>query len=521
MKFPRYILSSLSILALASCANDEPATKPDSAAAVVRAEIGELSSRASGTQWNPDDLIGISGTSASVTYSNVPYQTDGSGVFTPFFGFANGIIYQDANDVTFSAYYPYNKEVTAENTRISASTENQGDARDFDFLFASEATGSLSNPELNFTGKTAFAHRMAQLVINVTADSDNGFEDVDVLSNARYTVKGLSHEGEFDTATGIATLTSSATADLSLDPALATIKDRTATHKLILFPQTASQVELCIEIEGATYSCTFSPRLEAGKAYTANFNLKRSGLTFRNFTIMVWISNGGTYTGEVTYNDPKEIVVNGHRGILMRNSYGEKGTDSYVPALYVATCNLGGSTPGDTGKYFWWGDIEGHEYNSGYVFGAGESMSTQKYPETLYNEGWLTSADGFTGILTPAHDAASQQWGAEWCIPTIEDMQWLIDNAEWTRVANYNNTNVTGIRVVSKFTNQEIFMRAAGEVEYKYQEDLDNIGCYGISTACMTYVGYQYNPVLFFQSDAEILNIQRYKGRPIRPVLKR
>lgn len=82
---PKYLLYAIPLLALASCSSDEPGPGGGLAsggAAVVSADIGSPSSRAADTQWGKSDCIGISGTTGTVAYVNVPYAThDGDGIF--------------------------------------------------------------------------------------------------------------------------------------------------------------------------------------------------------------------------------------------------------------------------------------------------------------------------------------------------------------------------------------------------------------------------------------------------------
>ncbi len=306
MKF-KYLLYTLPALLLASCSNDEPGLGSGApGAAVVTANIGAVTSRASGTQWTADDRIGISGTTGSVTYTNVPYVTAaGDGTFAPLNGVAAGIFFQDSNPAAFSAYYPYSADVTADNSVISASTADQTQAETFDFLYATGAKGSLSSPALNFIGNAAFSHRMAQLVITLSVDRNDGFnEGVETVTDkGRITLGGLVKEGEFDTATGIASA-SGTTANFILSNA--DIDGDTAKYSLILFPQTADNVELLLEYNGNFYRCTFIPTLVAGKRCTTNITLRKTGLTVGNAEITDWEENG-SFTGDATI--PPDYVL--------------------------------------------------------------------------------------------------------------------------------------------------------------------------------------------------------------------
>ncbi len=299
-----FILFALPALMLAACSEEEPVDGSAGAegAAVVTADIGAVGSRAAGSQWGAGDRIGISGTSGSVTYANVPYVTAaGDGNFAALNGKADGIFFHTNGIATFSAYYPYNDDLTGEegsNTVIAASTADQSQAADFDFLYANGAKGSLANPALNFTGEAAFKHSMAQLVVKLTTSAEAGFaEGINgVTTDGRITVGGIKHNGRFDTATGEATANGYASTLVLQKPQVA---GNTASYSLILFPQTAEDVELVIAYEGNSYSCTFTPTLAAGKRYTVNATLSKTGLTVATAEIADWTAGDST-SGDMT-----------------------------------------------------------------------------------------------------------------------------------------------------------------------------------------------------------------------------
>lgn len=505
------LLYAMSVLILASCSNDEPAVGYDADhAAVVTAEIGEVSTRVTGTKWSPDDKIGISGTSGSVIYTNVPYVTDGTGSFNSFFGTAKGIFFQDENTARFSAYYPYNKEVTADNKVIIVDTRNQMESREFDFLFSSGALGSLSSTHLRFTGSAAFKHSMAQLIIHITPSSEDGFENSDVLNNGKLTLSGIIQDGEFNTSNGQAKATGNPE-DVELNTSLAEISGRTTTYKCIFLPQSATEFVLNIEYQGHTYQCSFSHELQAGKSYTADFTLKRAGIFLGDVSISEWVADeNGIHTGEIVFEESKEIEHNGYKGILMRKSSGTKGTDTYEPALYVATCNIGASTPEEVGKYFWWGDVIGYSAEESFYFGASNSeISTyNKTAEELQSLGIIDD----NGNLTSAYDAAQQIMGGKWRMPAKEDFDWLMDeqNCTWTW-----DDKVSGYTVKSKQTNCEFFLKSGGRRVWSGVYDRSLVE-YWLSTSNGT------GAYLLFASYMEFEYFKDYTrntGAPIRAII--
>ena len=79
-------------------------------AARITSTIDDMATRAVNTAWTAGDAIGVSGKSGEKPYVNVKYVTTaGRGEFTAVndAGKDNNIYFQNKNDVTFTAYYPY------------------------------------------------------------------------------------------------------------------------------------------------------------------------------------------------------------------------------------------------------------------------------------------------------------------------------------------------------------------------------------------------------------------------------
>ena len=504
MKRSIYIFLALATVGLTACTDDEPKTA-SGIAADVTAEIGEVSSRvaSASTKWSAGDKIGISGTSGSVTYSNVPYMTDGNGSFEAAEGVGKGIFFQDNNQSTFTAYYPYSEDVTADNTIIKANTSSQVSTSPFNFLFSSGATGSKNSPALNFTGGAAFKHSMAQLIIHITPSSEDGFDAERVISDSEVTLKGIIQEGEFNPANGQAKATGEPKEmELPLGQVILTLP--TGSYNLMFFPQEATDAEVSLTYEGITYACTFSPKLEAGKSYTANFNLKKSGLTLEAVSIADWVVAGNPIEGDAAFTYPSEVNLNGHDAdaVLMRKA------SSKYPPLYVAKCNLGASKPEDKGLYYWWGATEGHPV--GYDFVSQNPPSYGMNVNELYANGYITSTNSITTVLTDKHDAAKQALGGNWHMPDYADLQWLIMNCVWT----WNNSK-NGFDVKSLETSNTIFLPNAGRISAVGNE----------TTLCdymsSTPLGEYHTHVLMIRATEKqfaLINFPRNTGQSIRPV---
>jgi uncharacterized protein (TIGR02145 family) len=128
--------------------------------------------------------------------------------------------------------------------------------------------------------------------------------------------------------------------------------------------------------------------------------------------------------------------------------------------LKWAITNVGGFEPEDSGDYFAWGEVHPKEEYS---------WSTYKWTadgtQTGLNQ--YVTQPGFAvqdnrGILLPADDAASANWGGSWRMPQINEWIWLAQNCTWTRTIDYEGTGVTGHIVHSNVNGNEIFLPAAG-----------------------------------------------------------
>ncbi len=513
----KYLLYALPALMLGACSNEEqvPAMNEADGAAVVRADIaGMMVSRAHDSAWDAGDKVGISGTMGAVAYVNVPYTTQGDGAFAASEGVAKGIFFQNKEEVSFSAYYPYSAAVDADNAEIAANTTDQSESKSFDFLFADGAKGSVDNPAINFIGDAAFSHKMTQLVVKVTPDTDSGFDAETALAKGKNYLIGLKSEGKFNTTTGVA---EGEAADWALNENVTPTEDGLSlTYAMILFPQqVADGITYRIEYDGAAYSCTLNPALEAGKRYTYNVTLKKTGLTVASSTITDWSDEEAVdVNGGMEGADP----FNGHEAVLMR-----KATEN-APALYVATCNLGASTPYEEGLYFWWGDVVGHVPGDGFLFNTQnqEIITTYKTSGQLEKLGIV----GKGNILTPDYDAAQSQWGGAWRMPTNDDMYWLIESENCTWEWDENIEGHSGYWVTSNSTGNKIFLPKTGTIEdvINVDEDEDNE-----DEIIDEYSSYYTSSISYYQG----LNLKMNKsthyldamgswyGATIRPVLTR
>lgn len=271
-------------LALAACTNDIENLNDGPVAAQFTAAIGDnvtATTRVSGTdgtKWDKGDCIGITCIGGS-SYNNVPYVTNnGDGNFGPA---SNDIIFFDNTDeVTFHAYYPYKDDDEMTEGKIAATTD--ADAQKVqtrhDFLFANGATGSTSSPEVKFTGANAFSHCMSRIKLNFK--EGNGVT-IPIDGPTSYTLKGLLLQGTFNTTNGQTATTANSAADVTLSGSLTSS---------IFFPQDVASIRMEILLNGNIYNATLpvkDGKLQSGKEYYYEITISHKNVEV-NASIKAW-----------------------------------------------------------------------------------------------------------------------------------------------------------------------------------------------------------------------------------------
>lgn len=294
MKTKLFVLTTLGIT-LSACTNDNDEMIDGQVAAVINADISNsVLTRASGTAWADSDEIGIS--ESRFGYNNVPYRWE-SGKFTPA---GTIIFFQDDDPTTFSAYYPYDADGGTLTATTDATAQQNQPA--IDFLYATGATASTHNPEVNFTDDTdaggtdcSFHHRMSQITLTFEAGSG---VDFNTIKPTDYTLSGLVLEGSFDTTTGTAETDANAqTADLTME------LNGVLTSSVILFPQSTASIGLSVYYNSQTYTATLTipdGALRAGNNYTYTVTVRNKDLSVSSATISDWNPvNGGNVNADL------------------------------------------------------------------------------------------------------------------------------------------------------------------------------------------------------------------------------
>lgn len=177
-----------------------------------------------------------------------------------------------------------------------------------------------------------------------------------------------------------------------------------------------------------------------------------------------------------------------------------------------ATMNLGATSVTDAGLYFWWGDVEGHAKGDEFVFASSNKAITSYENYNSYE------ADG---KLIAEKDAATQQLGAAYRMPTQAEFEDLKNKCDWTWQTDYNGIEgVNGYLVTGKndYVDNSIFLPAAG---YNINGSLDDEGIYGIYWSSSRIQGAtRISHSLYFSSSTVKSDNDNvvYFGFPIRPV---
>ncbi|MBR1655385.1 MAG: hypothetical protein IJ698_03055 [Prevotella sp.] len=114
-----------------------------------------------------------------------------------------------------------------------------------------------------------------------------------------------------------------------------------------------------------------------------------------------------------------------------------------------ATCNVGATTPEESGDFYAWGETETKTNYSWetYKWCDGTKPSSTNASLTKYcDRGAYGALDGKIS-LELKDDVAHVKWGGEWHIPTIEEFHELLDNCtfEWIKLNSGNHAyKITG-----------------------------------------------------------------------------
>ncbi|WP_302975537.1 fimbrillin family protein [Paraprevotella clara] len=176
MKAKYLFTAAALLLGMSACNNDENENLTDGPVAATftgSIEKAKVSTRMVDTNWETGNLIGITGKSGDKEYLNIPYKATQDGADGKFEAVSEQIYFQNLNEVSFTAYYPYHDFDDPTFTIIGADTREQSLQKEFDFLYGT-GKGSKANPVVSFS----FEHRMSKVCLEVKGGDDVSFDDL-------------------------------------------------------------------------------------------------------------------------------------------------------------------------------------------------------------------------------------------------------------------------------------------------------------------------------------------------------
>lgn len=179
-----------------------------------------------------------------------------------------------------------------------------------------------------------------------------------------------------------------------------------------------------------------------------------------------------------------------------------------------ATCNVGTNKPEGYGDYFSWGETQPKDDCS--------AVNYKWYNITYSPNGYgatptkYCTSDNKTQ-LDLSDDAARTYWGGSWRMPTEAEFTELREQCTWTWTTQNGVEGYEVTSMKSGYTNQSIFLPAAG---YYDDSSLRNAGSNGFYWSSSLSTGTPYDACrLKFNSDGVYSsNHSRYLGLSVRPV---
>lgn len=147
-----------------------------------------------------------------------------------------------------------------------------------------------------------------------------------------------------------------------------------------------------------------------------------------------------------------------------------------------ATCNIGAELPESYGNYYAWGEVKT------------KAIYTENNYKHMKDGQFVPLGQNIAGTT---YDVARQQWGGDWRLPTVAEVEELAQRCVWT----WTSQNGVNGYLITGPSGDNIFLPAAGQ---KRSEALNvgSTGYYWTATPASDYPSAAYN-----------LNFSGYAGR--------
>lgn len=212
------------------------------------------------------------------------------------------------------------------------------------------------------------------------------------------------------------------------------------------------------------------------KIILSALSIMSAGTMMAQFTAY---DNNGNVLFEMKDSKPSYIEFS----VAPETENGHKYVDLMLPSTNLwATCNVGANNPEESGDYYAWG----------------ETIAKSVYDETSYiDKGYIKYNLDRKKELDKQDDVAVMRWGGKWRIPSVEDLQELIEHCVWVSTSSYNGKDVNGFIVFrakkksdkgtvstvkldnyDETTDDHIFLPWAGYVDEKNTLNGGKVGAY-------------------------------------------
>lgn len=186
--------------------------------------------------------------------------------------------------------------------------------------------------------------------------------------------------------------------------------------------------------------------------------------------------------------------------------------------LQWAKCNIGAATETDYGDYFMWGSTTPDNNHTCNWANTPFNNGSETYNGTYFNDD-MKNILCPNGVLAKEFDAAYKATNGIARMPTVAEIQELLDNTEYEWFENYNSSGVKGRKFTSKINRNSIFIPATGWRGNSSFESRGISGYFWSSTLMASDPKYAWG--IIFGSDADnITENQRYDGCVVRAVRK-
>ena len=171
-----------------------------------------------------------------------------------------------------------------------------------------------------------------------------------------------------------------------------------------------------------------------------------------------------------------------------------------------ACCNVGAFSPEEFGGYYAWGETKTKSVYDWDTYLYGRSA------DDVDDIGIDIARDGILDIAGTDYDVAHVKWGGSWVMPSITQMNELVNNttSEWTTQGGVNGRKFIGSNGGS------IFLPAAGAYRDATPGGAGSIGDYWTTISWKDSPGAQ--DLIFNSEGVSMSDYTRFLGKSVRPV---